>query len=882
MLSLVFLSSCGPWPWALASFSVSKRWQAALASAGRFLRPASAGLRHSATVQRLGNCRAVEVLSASMAIDLNGRDPSPRKRRRKDRIPPGMHVGPASMSLGTVTAVIDSHAYILPPFDAVNGARLLRFQAETGAHPSFTLQLEPEPRCFMDSSSLVDTATFALKDDVCWSRDTLGRPTWEVGGKRYMKGNCPPHIAVQANAYHMEQLLTAMDFTDVAISVLHHHPAWGDLTPLHREAWRRYPHRFRRLVTIPDLVSPPSDMKAALAYIDAELAFGGVIGFQFFTEVFEGEWAGKDMKPIWDHLSERQVAVWFTCLKGNVKQFTAGAEELFRANFDKIVTWCKEYPDTDTVITHGLPWRSYLHADRKGIGPLPKWVFKASECPRLHLQLIIPACVGDVFDFPYKEVNPMIERLAKRIGAKQLLFGTEMPLMERFCTYGQGVRHIAFYCDFLNPEERTQVLGANMRRLIDRADAAPRSEEDSSDRLPSPAAYYNEMALAVRVPAAVGQAVESLQTPCLVIDLDAFEANCSYMNSVMQPLIEKGVLLRPHMKSHKCSALAAIQLKAHGGDVCCGVCCQTVGEAEAMYRGGVRNILLTSVVVDALKAARMVALAAQGAAVTVCVDSTKGLALYREALKAAPRATSLDVMIELGIGLRCGGDSTATDTAVAIAHTVEVSTQFRLRGLHVHARAATVSLEDGLTPKVAAANAVNSHVAALREAGISSRLVISVGGVGATLPLPEKTTGVSQELQCGSYVFRDSTRAVETEIYHDSRRQSLFVLGSVIGVWGRRSDRHCAVDVGSKAIAGCDRAPLVRMPSGATLKYTCLGEENGSLSLTDDGVDEALALATRMQIGPGDCEATFNLHDFVVGVRDDVVEAVYRIDGHGY
>lgn len=821
----------------------------------------------------------------------NGPSPAAAKRRRKDRIPPGIQVGPASMALGTVTAVIDSHAYILPPFDAVNGAILSRFQTETGTHPTFTLQMEPEPRCFVDSSSLLDPNTHVLKDGVEWSRDALGRATWQANGKRFLKGNWPSHMATQASAYSAEQLVAAMDATDVAISVLHHHPAWSDCTALHRDAVRRYPNRFRRLIASPDLQSAPAsvaDMNSLLAYIDAELAEGGVVGFQFFAGLFKDDWDSEAMQPLWEHLAKRELAVWFTCVKGHPKQFTQNAEEIFRTNFDKILAWCGKHKSTDAVITHGLPWRSFLHADRKNIGPLPKWIFKASECPRLHFQLLIPSCLGDVFDYPYKEVNTMIERLAKRIGSNRLLFGTEMPMLERYCTYWQSVRHIAHFCDCMNHEERALVLAGNARRLIDRADeAVPPEVSDDAKSLPF-AAFYSETAVPVRVPATPAQGMATVQTPCLLVDLDAFEANCSFMNEVIQPLSEKGILLRPQAKAHKCSALASKQLALHG-DLSCGICCQSVREAEAMYRGGVRNIMVTHLVADAQKAARLVALAAQGAAIAVCVDSTKGLALFKEALKPVLATVTLDVHIDLGAGARCGLGTTAlsTDTAVALAHNAEVSTGLRLRGLQAYVGPskdpeAPVSVKD-------AAAAVKAHISALRDAGISSKLVVSVAGDAlTTLPL-SSLAGVSQELQCGAYVFGDAGEEDSSEW-----KRSLSVLASVTGCYGRGGGQHL-VDVGSRAVAvpaagGGRRAGAggveLKSPQGEEMRYVCLGEELGVVDFAAEGsCAEAVSAGARLQlkmIGSRVCEATANLHDFVVGIRDGAVEAVFRIDGRGY
>merc|ERR1711957_1131654 len=105
------------------------------------------------------------------------------------------------------------------------------------------------------------------------------------------------------------------------------------------------------------------------------------------------------------------------------------------------------------------------------MGPLPKWAFKIFEPANVHLDLALPECIGDVFDFPYKEAASMVERMVKRVGARRLLFGSGMPFVERCCTYSQSVRHVSRYCDTLTVQERATVLAGTARKLIARADA---------------------------------------------------------------------------------------------------------------------------------------------------------------------------------------------------------------------------------------------------------------------------------------------------------------------------------------------------------------------------------------------------------------------------
>src|SRR5947208_12555551 len=97
--------------------------------------------------------------------------------------------------------------------------------------------------------------------------------------------------------------------------------------------------------------------------------------------------------------------------------------------------------------------------------------------------------------------------------------------------------------------------------------------------------------------ASIGIALDEVDTPALVLDLDALERNLLRMADAVK---ESGVRLRPHAKSHKCAEIARRQIAA--GAV--GVCCQKVSEAEALAQGGVADILVTNEVVGKQKLAR--------------------------------------------------------------------------------------------------------------------------------------------------------------------------------------------------------------------------------------------------------------------------------------
>ena len=120
------------------------------------------------------------------------------------------------------------------------------------------------------------------------------------------------------------------------------------------------------------------------------------------------------------------------------------------------------------------------------------------------------------------------------------------------------------------------------------------------------------------IPAQVGVPLDEIDTPALIVDLDAFEHNLNKMAAFARTA---GVRLRPHAKTHKCPTIARKQIAA--GAV--GQCCQKVGEAEALVRGGVRDVLVSNQVVGMHKLRRLASLA---------TDATIGLCFNRSSIVA--------------------------------------------------------------------------------------------------------------------------------------------------------------------------------------------------------------------------------------------------------
>jgi 3-hydroxy-D-aspartate aldolase len=363
-------------------------------------------------------------------------------------------------------------------------------------------------------------------------------------------------------------------------------------------------------------------------------------------------------------------------------------------------------------------------------------------------------------------------------------------------------------------------------------------------------------------PARPGQHVADVDTPALLLDLDAFERNVDVMAQFARGA---GVRLRPHAKSHKCPEIGLRQMAA--GAV--GLCCQKVSEAEALVDGGVPDVMVSNEIVGAAKLARLAALARR-ARVSVCVDHAEQVA----ALDAAARdaGTRLAVFVEVDVGARRCGVAPG-EAAVKLAAVIAASPHLAFAGLHAYHGAAQ-HLRSVAERRAAVARAAGEAQATrdlLERAGIACPLVT---GAGTGTFAFEAASRVYGELQPGSYVFMDADYARNAWDGMPHFAQSLFILATVMSA--PTADR-AVVDVGLKAHSVDSGMPIVHGRAG--LLYAKASDEHGVVEVAA-GADRP-RLGEKLRLVPGHCDPTVNLYDWIVACRGDRVEAVWSVAGRG-
>ena len=378
---------------------------------------------------------------------------------------------------------------------------------------------------------------------------------------------------------------------------------------------------------------------------------------------------------------------------------------------------------------------------------------------------------------------------------------------------------------------------------------------------------FSELEVGYNVPATVGMDEADIQTPCLIVDLDAFEKNVRTMRDFCR---KAGVRHRVHGKMHKSADVALYQIE-HGDAV--GICCQKVSEAEAFARAGIKDVLVSNQVRDPAKIDRLARMPNLGARTICCVDDIENVADLSAA--AQKHGTEIECLVEIDCGAgRCG--VTTTEDVVKIAKAIDAADGLRFAGIQAYQGAMQhLDLYEERKEKTDIAIAmVKDAIAGLKAEGLECDIV---GGGGTGSYYFEGNSGVYNELQCGSYAFmdadygrildKDGERIDETEF-----ENALFILTSVMS--HAKADKAIC-DAGLKAQSVDSGLPVIF--GRDDVEYVKCSDEHGVIA-DPEGV---LKVNDKLKLVPGHCDPTCNVHDWYVGVRNGKVEKLWPVTARG-
>jgi D-serine deaminase-like pyridoxal phosphate-dependent protein len=357
----------------------------------------------------------------------------------------------------------------------------------------------------------------------------------------------------------------------------------------------------------------------------------------------------------------------------------------------------------------------------------------------------------------------------------------------------------------------------------------------------------------------IGRPLAELDTPALLLDLDALDRNIRKMAEHFQA---RGVSWRPHAKAFKCPAIAH-RLRRAGA---IGVTVAKVSEAEVMAAAGIDDILIAHLVVGPLKTARLAAVQRQ-ADVKATVDHPDQIAPLASAARDA--GTTIGILIDVNIGMNRAGISSEAD-AIALAETVAGSRGLRFDGVMGY-EGHTLMIPDPAAKRAAIQESIGRllDVRGAVEAAGHPCQIVSAGGSGSyqyTADIPGVT-----ELQAGGGIFacRYYTQVCRVE----GHEPAIALLATVVS---RPAEDRVILDIGLKSVSEHRTPPVLSDYPGS--RVLGLSAEHANVEIAPGRNPK---IGEKVLVVPGYSDFTFVLHDRVLGHRNGTVESSWDLLGRG-
>ncbi len=359
--------------------------------------------------------------------------------------------------------VIDAHAHVLPYFGSAAGfaspeEHHLYMQRAMHTHGSQPVRRARDHAVVREPTLWdPDDPTPGGRYDVDFRVGRNGRFEWTKDGEDYYLQFMP--VTLQTMEAPVQFHVDQMDAVGVDASVLQNDHIYGSLNAFFADAVAQHPQRFLGCIQVEE----------ARAFEDAQIARlrrgveeQGLRGLYFttstfFTTGYRPYYDEAVFEPFWREVEALDLPVfWVFPTSGPIGDF---AEEMRRFR-----GWYERHPALRSVLVHGVPDPPFL--DPEGRLALAPWMVELFEAFPLYAEILYPLRWGGVWDYPYPQAFDRIRMYRDMLGSERLVWGSDMPNVERYCSYRQALTYLTEYCDFLSEEELRRILSENALSLF--------------------------------------------------------------------------------------------------------------------------------------------------------------------------------------------------------------------------------------------------------------------------------------------------------------------------------------------------------------------------------------------------------------------------------
>jgi predicted TIM-barrel fold metal-dependent hydrolase len=359
-----------------------------------------------------------------------------------------------------VAQVVDSHAHIFPHLGDASGfssitehRQYLQLYMATHGEPVRRLrdhvQIERQTLC---EPPLVDPSRLRAVD---FRAGQLGRFEWTVEGVDLYLQFFPPSL--QGMESPAEFLLQQMARAGVDRAVLQNARPYGRLNRYFADAVRAYPERF---IGLADIDESRADSPAEIDRLRHAVQEQGLRGLYYanralFTSGYTHRFDDPRFDPLWEEVRALGIPVFWEVV--GIPDPNAAAD--LEQEIARLDRWMARWPDIRCVWTHGFT--------PELLSRMPDALANLLRREQLLVELLWPIYWGRTHEYPFPELREPLQALHRRVGAERLIWGSDMPNVERNCTYRQSLQYLRSLADgWLPGRELDLVLGENVSRLF--------------------------------------------------------------------------------------------------------------------------------------------------------------------------------------------------------------------------------------------------------------------------------------------------------------------------------------------------------------------------------------------------------------------------------
>jgi predicted TIM-barrel fold metal-dependent hydrolase len=350
--------------------------------------------------------------------------------------------------------IIDSHAHIFPYLGSGKEAGFRSVEEHLLYSQRMIADHIYQPVRRKEDNSVVSEETLWDPEDrsergkyeVDFRAGEYGRYEWTKDGVDYYLQYMPPSL--QNMAAPPGLLKAMMDYAGVDKAVLQCGKIYGKLNEYYSHAMKQYPHSFIPLANIEEERAYEEDQIEDLRQAISHLGLKG-LWFYASEDSFE-----KTYDVFWSEVVQMQIPAFI---------FLFPVEGIFFQLLKKLGEWKERFESLQCVIPQAFP--VYLIRSGKGI-EVPAEATRIIKEHRILIELVYPISQGREEEYPYPLAQEAVRVLYDALGPKKLVWGTDVPNVERYCTYNQSLNYLKDYCSFIPPKDMDLILGGNLANIF--------------------------------------------------------------------------------------------------------------------------------------------------------------------------------------------------------------------------------------------------------------------------------------------------------------------------------------------------------------------------------------------------------------------------------